>query len=157
MITLALSKGRILDETLRQYNAMQLGVFQLLAAKRDQVQTGRAYVAALRDWVEHGAASRFALTPDEVVERSRPRPAEEAEAAAAFALGQHLHRTGRPDAAVPWFRASHRLAPDNWTYRRQAWTFADPGQGPTEQYDGDWLSDVRRTGAENYYARLRLE
>ena len=105
----------------------------------------------------HGADSRYALTPDEVVERSRPRPPEEAEAAAAFALGQHLHRTGRPDAAVRWFRASHRLAPDNWTYRRQAWTFADPGQGPTEQYEGDWLSDVRRTGAENYYAPLQLE
>ena len=116
-----------------------------------------AYVAALRDWVVHGADSRYALTPDEVVERSRPRPPEEAEAAAAFALGQHLHRTGRPDAAVRWFRASHRLAPDNWTYRRQAWTFADPGQGPTEQYEGDWLSDVRRTGAENYYAPLQLE
>ena len=43
-------RARILDETLRQYNAMQLGVFQVLAAKRDQVQTGRAYVTALRDY-----------------------------------------------------------------------------------------------------------
>ena len=116
-----------------------------------------AYVAALRDWVARGRESRYALSPDEVVARSRPRPREEAEAAAAFALGQHLHRTGRERAAVRWFRESHRLAPDNWTYRRQAWTFADPGQGPTAEYDGDWLSDVRRTGAENYYAPLDLE
>ncbi len=56
-----------------------------------------------------------------------------------------------------WFRESHRLAPDNWTYRRQAWSFADPGQGPTEKYEGDWLSDVERTGAENYYAPVNLE
>ncbi len=48
-------------------------------------------------------------------------------------------------------------APDNWTCRRQAWTFADPAQGPTAQYDGDWLSDVRRVGAENYYAQVELE
>ena len=116
-----------------------------------------SYVAALRDWVEHGADSRFALSADEVLERSRPRPAEEAQAAAAFALGQHLHETGRRDEAVRWFRESHRLQPDNWTYRRQAWSLVDPSQGPTEQYDGDWLSDVQREGAENYYAPLELE
>jgi hypothetical protein len=116
-----------------------------------------AYVAALRDWVAKGAASRYALSEQEVLERSAPRPGGEAQAAAAFALGQHLHRTGRPDRAVHWFRESHRLAPDNWTYRRQAWSFADPAQGPTSTYEGDWLSDVRRTGAENYYAPLELE
>ena len=42
------------------------------------------YVSALRDWVEHGAESRFALAPEEVLRRSRPRPAEEAQAAAHF-------------------------------------------------------------------------
>ena len=116
-----------------------------------------AYVAALRDWVARGAASRYALPAQEVLERSAPRPPGEAQAAAAFALGQHLHRSGQPDRAVHWFRESHRLAPDNWTYRRQAWSFADPAQGPTAVYEGDWLSDVRRTGAENYYAPLELE
>ncbi len=116
-----------------------------------------AYVAALRDWVALGPASRFALSEQEVLERSAPRPVSEAQAAAAFALGQHLHRAGEPDRAVHWFRESHRLAPDNWTYRRQAWSFADPAQGPTSSYEGDWLSDVRRTGAENYYAPVELE
>lgn len=115
------------------------------------------YVAALRDWVAHGADSRYALSEAEVLERSAPRPREHAEAAAAFALGQHLHRGGQPDKAVRWFRESHRLAPDNWTYRRQAWTFADPTQGPSADYDGDWLSDVTRSGAENYYAPLDME
>lgn len=115
------------------------------------------YVAALRDWVAHGSASRFALSAQEVLERSRPRPVEEGQAAAAFALGEHLHRAGQQQASVRWFRESHRLQPDNWTYRRQAWTLVDPRQGPTEQYDGDWLSDVRREGAENYYAPLELE
>src|SRR5215210_7786364 len=32
-----------------------------------------AYVAALRDWVANGGASRFALAPDEVVARSGHR------------------------------------------------------------------------------------
>ena len=116
-----------------------------------------SYVDALRDWVTHGSASRFALSADEVLERSRPRPPEQAQAAAAFALGEHLHRGGRSAAAVRWFRESHRLQPDNWTYRRQAWTLVDPKQGPTEQYDSDWLTDVLREGAENYYERLEME
>ncbi|MDQ1396979.1 MAG: hypothetical protein QOG64_2238 [Acidimicrobiaceae bacterium] len=117
------------------------------------------YLEAVRDWAANGGASRFALAPDQVVERSRPRPPEHAEAAAAFELGQHLWRQGDRDAAVPWFRRAHALQPDNWTYKRQAWTLATtvPGepsdliQGPTDLYEGNWLDDVRGIGAENYY------
>jgi hypothetical protein len=111
----------------------------------------RLYADALRDWAANGAESRFALDPDEVVARSRPRPPEHSEAAAHFELGQHLHRAGDVDGAREHFRAAHRLDPDNWTYRRQAWSMEDPLQGPTEHYDSDWLSDVRKSGPENYY------
>jgi tetratricopeptide (TPR) repeat protein len=114
------------------------------------------YLTALRDWVARGAASPYALAPEEVVRRSRPRPPEVAEAAASFELGQYLFRQGYPQDAVPWFRKAHRLQPENWTYKRQAWTFVDPGQGPTEHYDGDWLSDVEAIGAENYYPLLDM-
>jgi len=117
------------------------------------------YRSAIDDWVDNGAASRWALSPDEVVARSRPRAPEHAQAAACFALAQHLWRSGDTDAAVPWFREAHRLHPENWTYKRQAWTFATtaPGepsdllQGPNEQYEGNWLDDVRAMGAEHYY------
>ncbi len=115
------------------------------------------YLAAVRDWAEKGAASEFALDPDEVVQRSAPRPPEVSQAAASFELGQHLHRAGHPDDAVRWFREAHRLQPDNWTYKRQAWEFVDPVlQGPSDQYEGDWLKDVREIGAENYYPRVDL-
>ena len=61
--------------------------------------------------------------------------------------------------AAPWFRRAHRLQPDNWTYKRQAWSLAgtvagqdsDLLQGPNDLYDGNWLDDVRAQGAENYY------
>lgn len=115
-----------------------------------------AYINALRDWVDKGAESRFALAPDEVVRRSQPMSTEKATAAASFELGQHLHRSGKPDAAVRWFREAHRLDPDNWTYRRQAWSFVDALQGPNDVYEGDWVSDVRKIGAENYYPALDL-
>jgi hypothetical protein len=114
------------------------------------------YIAALRDWVAKGSASRYALSSDEVIRRSHPRPIEVSQAAASFELGQHLYRLGHHDDAVPWFRDAHRLQPDNWTYKRQAWTFADPRQAPTKVYDSDWLSDVKAIGPENYYPRLEM-
>ena len=110
------------------------------------------YVEALRDWVARGGESRYALSPDEVLARSRPRPPEAALAAAHFELGQHLHRAGFPDDAVPHFREAHRLQPENWTYKRQAWSFADPLQRPNDVYEGDWAGDVEKIGPENYYA-----
>jgi hypothetical protein len=111
----------------------------------------RLYADALRNW------DAFALPPDEVVARSRPRPPEASEAAAHFELGQHLYRGDHIDDARAHFRAAHRLDPGNWTYKRQAWSFEDPYQGPTEHYEGDWLSDVRKAGAETYYALPDLE
>jgi hypothetical protein len=116
----------------------------------------KRYLEALRDWVANGSESRFALDAEEVVARSAPRSRETSEAAACFELGQHLHRSGHPEAAVRWFREAHRLQPDNWTYKRQAWSFVDPLQGPSDEYEGDWLKDVRAIGAENYYPATDL-
>jgi hypothetical protein len=114
------------------------------------------YEPALRDWVERGAESPYALSPDEVVERSRPRPREIGEAAARFELGQHLWKQGRRDDAIRNFREAHLLQPDNWTYKRQAWSFVNPLQAPSAEFEGDWLSDVRAIGAENYYPPLDM-
>ena len=79
-----------------------------------------------------------------------------AEAAASVELGLDLYRLGCASDAVPWFRQAHRLQPDNWTYKRQAWTFADPGQGPIELYDGDWLSAMQAIGPEHYDPCLQM-
>lgn len=40
----------IVHDTQLQYNAMQIGAFQLLEAKREQIAAGRAYVGVLRDY-----------------------------------------------------------------------------------------------------------
>jgi hypothetical protein len=123
-----------------------------------------AYHAALRDWVENGSASRFALCPADVIERSRPRDEAIARGHAHFELATELEARGRHEAAVRHFREAHRLVPDSWTFRRQAWSL-EPGfegplarfwQGPSEAdpaswpYAGDWLTDVKKSGAENY-------
>jgi cobalt-zinc-cadmium efflux system outer membrane protein len=44
------ARERILNQTQLQFNAMNASVFQLLMAKRDQVETARIYIEALRDY-----------------------------------------------------------------------------------------------------------
>ena len=102
-----------------------------------------------------GADSPFALTRRRG-DRTLPAAGRgEAEAAACFELGQHLRPTVGDDAAVPWWRRAHELDPDNWTYKRQAWTLVttpegasenDLIQGPNDVYDGNWLDDVIARG-----------
>ena len=105
------------------------------------------------------------LDADTVVERSQPRDADAARGTAHFELATHLESEGHHEAAVGHFREAHRLVPDNFSYKRQAWSL-EPGaegslarfwQGPSDDhpeawpYDGDWLTDVRAMGASNYY------
>ena len=129
-----------------------------------------AYPDTVRDWVAHGPASRYALTPDEVVARSRPRPLTESAAAAHFELADHLWRTGRRDRAIAHFNECHRLQPDNWTYKRQAWSLVGServggpygrwAQGPLRGEEDDWpfasdfWSDVAVLDAGGYYPPL---
>ena len=122
------------------------------------------YHAALRDWVDKGAASRFALAPAQVIERSRPRNADVSLGHAHFQLATQLEIDGEHAAAVRHFREAHRLVPDSWTFRRQAWSLEKVAEGPLARfwqgpkaddpaswpYAGDWLTDVRKSGAENY-------
>ena len=43
-------RQRIVRQTQLQYNAMQVGTFQLLVAKQQQIDAGNAYIRALRDY-----------------------------------------------------------------------------------------------------------
>jgi cobalt-zinc-cadmium efflux system outer membrane protein len=65
------ARQRILNQTQLQFNAMNLSVFQLLLAKRDQVETARLYVEALRDyWLARAEAEQLRsgrLTPGTAV------------------------------------------------------------------------------------------
>jgi cobalt-zinc-cadmium efflux system outer membrane protein len=60
----------IVNETQLQYNAMQMGVFQLLLARREQVRTGQDYVMALRNYwqarsrLDQILAGRLVAAPD---------------------------------------------------------------------------------------------
>jgi hypothetical protein len=128
-----------------------------------------SYADALRNWVRHGPASEYALDASEVVARSQPRPREVSEAAAHFELANHLWRQDRRDLALIHFNATHRLQPENWTYRRQAYSlvgnervggeFGRFVQGPvrgeedTWPFDSDFRSEVSQLGEGEYYPK----
>ena len=116
------------------------------------------YLAALRDWVDERRREPL---------RARARRGRRALGAAARrdargrrpASSSASTCTARATRTTPCAGSARRTgcSPDNWTYKRQAWAFVDPIlQGPSEQYEGDWLSDVREIGAENYYPPVEL-
>jgi len=122
------------------------------------------YHAALRDWVEKGAGSEFAMDAATVIARCRPRNADTARGHAHFELATRLEMEGHHDLAIRHFREAHRLVPDSWTFRRQAWSLETFGDGPLARfwqgpapgneadwpYAGDWLGDIKAEGAEHY-------
>ena len=140
-----------------------------IAGEAVHIQASPAeYEAAIRDWVAKGAESEFALSADEVIARSQPRDLDAATGQAHFELAAHLEGIGEHDAAVPHYREAHRLTPNNFSYKRQAWSLEPAGdglegpvtrfwQGPVDgaeddwPYDADWLTEVRAKGAANYY------
>ena len=80
--------------------------------------------------------------------RSRAPP-DASRAAAHFELANHLWRAGERDAAIRHFNECHRLQPDNWTYKRQAWSLVGNErvgggelgrftQGPLPGEEADW-------------------
>jgi hypothetical protein len=130
---------------------------RVLELERKLLVEDEKYTAAVRDWAVHGADSRHVLPAEEVLARSRPRGGEQSEAAAHFELGCHLQRQGHTADAVGHFKEAHRLQPDNWTYRCQAWSFVSPDLGPSAEYDSDWASEVEQAGVERYYPPLDME
>ena len=115
------------------------------------------YLAMLVDWAERGAArSGFVLPPDEVVARSRARsmdwlPPRPTSSSVPTSTSPDITR-----AAVPHWREAHRLDPDNWTYKRQAWNLESGDTVTrTSAYEGSWLEDVLASGAEQYYPEIQ--
>ena len=128
-----------------------------------------AYPDAIRNWARTGAASAYVLDPDEVVARSQPRPMTASQGAAHFELAVQLWTVGRRELAIAHFNASHRLQPNNWTYRRQAWSlighervggdFGRYAQAPVKgeeddwPFDSDFTSDAALLGEGEYYPK----
>ena len=110
------------------------------------------YLAAVRDWVEQGAASQYALTSEQVRERlAGPNP-DHARAAAYFRLGTYLQEHGRTEAAQASFTQAKALRPESWNYKRQAWHLEEAGKSGGTEF---WV-EVKALGDRPYYPRREL-
>ncbi len=132
-------------------------------------QKRATYPDAIRDWVAHGPRSPFWLSPDEVIAASRPQSKAVSEAAAHFELATHFWGSGNREAAFRHFRAAHALQPDNWTYKRQAWSLIGhervggargrlaqsplPGEETDWPFESDFTTDVLQLKSGEYYPK----
>jgi hypothetical protein len=119
-------------------------------AERDRARA--AYFDAVRDWVTHGPASRFALSADEARQRLPVITDDHVVAAAHFRLGQHLHAAGAHEAALSHLADARRLHPESWSYRRQTWELEEPGKAGSATF---WAA-VDALGDRPYYRPPRL-
>lgn len=126
--------------------------------------TAGAYRAAIVDWAQRGADSPYAMSPDEVIAASQPRSADHSRAAACFELGIHAETRGDHQAAIAWWKQAHALFPENWTYKRQAWTLestpegaeSDKAQEVQDVYGTSWSDAFLEVGGANYTVAPKL-
>ncbi|XYH94674.1 TolC family protein [Sorangium sp. So ce1128] len=74
--TLLPLRDRIVEETLRQYNAMNLPPFQVLSAKRDQVEAAEDYVELVREYWITRAQTELLMAGGLPDMRDEPLPVE---------------------------------------------------------------------------------
>ncbi len=124
---------------------------------KDVAAAGRAlrarYVAAIRDWVEYGADSIYALSPDEVRERAAGPSESDVRAAASFRLANYFRERGEVERAQRWFDEAKTLAPDRWTFFRQALQLEEKGKASGPEF----LARVAALGERSYYPEVTLE
>lgn len=110
---------------------------------------GEEYVKGLRDWVEKGEKSAYALDEDELLARLHPRDKSQDLADATFRLGVHFR--GKDDArAERYWTEAQALRPDSWNYHRQDWSFTP------EVAMKNWMAKVRTLEGKPYYEPLDL-
>jgi hypothetical protein len=107
----------------------------------------QAYLAALRDWADKGAESKFALNEEQVLDRMHTPSDDHVRAAANFRMGEYLVEQGYPAAAKPYFEEAKRLRPESWNYKRQAWALEDPLKAGGPEF---WAA-VDALGSNKYY------
>ncbi len=111
------------------------------------------YIAALRDWIERGGDSGYALDPEKARDRVAPMTDDEARGATAFALGRYLHENGKPELAKRWFDEATRLCPEHWTYFRQALQLEETGKASGPEF----VARLRALGDKRYYDEVRYD
>jgi hypothetical protein len=144
-------------------DAPQPDLLRLLRTGQDRA----TYPDAIHDWAEKGTQSEFSMSPAQVIAASQPRTPSASEAAAHFDLATHFWNVGNREASVRHFNECIRLAPDVWTYKRQAWSLIGmervggefgrftqnplPGEEADWPFDSSFNADVAQLQSGQYY------
>ncbi len=113
------------------------------------------YIDALRDWVKHGAASRYVMPAEEIRKRLRGPGEADVRAATHVKLGRHLYAQGALERAKHHFREAVRLCPDKWNYRRQS-NMLDPESVGQLNAGPDFWAAIDALGDTPFYAPAEL-
>ena len=103
------------------------------------------YAQGLRDWVERGEQSEYAIPADQLKSRIKVRNQNERLADAYFKLGAYFSTHGQSDLAAKNWQKSQELNPDNWNYHRQEWSY------DKKKEMSNWMAKVRKLGSRPYY------
>jgi hypothetical protein len=112
----------------------------------------KPYLDALRDWLEKGEKSTYALSAEKIRQKMTPANPEHLLADANFKLAQYLVAAGFDRDAIPYFKEAQRLRPESWNYKRQAWLLADPDK----DYSTNFMKEVQKLNGKPYYAPREL-
>ena len=90
-----------------------------------EVTVNKEYLDAVRDWVAKGPRSDYLMGQERLAARLPALDFDDVMAAADFQLGTYLSLHGHAADALVHFKQAHALRPENWTYKRQAWSLGD--------------------------------
>lgn len=110
------------------------------------------YLNALRDWLEKGEKSIYAMSEQKLRERLTQNDPNFVLASAEFGLGEHLYKEGHLSEAIPHFKEAQRLNPKSWNYKRQAYRLS-----AESDYGTTFAKEVEKAGGSKvYYAPPEL-
>lgn len=105
------------------------------------------YLNALRDWVEKGNQSVYAMSEERLREKLTVNDPNPLLAMAEFGLGEYLYKLGHLAEAIPHFKEAQRLNPKSWNYKRQAYALSDAKR----DYGTTFMDEVEKAGGSKVY------
>ena len=104
------------------------------------------YVSALRDWVEKGDKSAYAMSEEQLRAKLNANDPDQAMAAAEFGLAENLYKSGHPAEAIAHFKEAQRLNPKDWNYKRQAYALSNE-----KDYGTTFREEVQKNGGSKAF------
>lgn len=136
------------------FRTMDRATFTMKPEVAAQGRSARqSYIDALRDWVNNGAASRYALSAEQLLARIEAPSSDEATANANFRLGQYLFAQGHNAAAQRYFDSAKGLCPESWHFVRQALEMVGVGNASGAEF----FAAVDALGDRPYYPPVAFE